>query len=330
MEGFFAMDMRQVRQFIAVVEHGNMLRAAQAIHLSQPALSKSIQNLESELDVPLLTRGPRGVAPTIYGDILLKHAKLLRNQGEQAVAEIRALKDGHAGHLRLGVANFAVSFLPRVIAKLLDREPGLSLEIVDGTYEGLTTQVREGALDAVVAGFPPIHRAEDLVHEELVPGEFLLVCRPDHPLGARQRASLEDVAVHRWILANRPQAIIDIVELTFRTAGVAPPKPLIHSGSMVFLKAVLMEGQFLTLLPRGVVAHEVAARQLVALPLADTTFRTREGIIYRAEAIHPPALFALIDALKGEYATNGPASAATTRAPVGAHGMRQTGTRRRR
>ena len=324
------MDMRQVRQFIAVVEHGNMLRAAQAIHLSQPALSKSIQNLESELDVPLLTRGPRGVAPTIYGDILLKHAKLLRNQGEQAVAEIRALKDGHAGHLWLGVANFAVSFLPRVIAKLLDREPGLSLEIVDGTYEGLTTQVREGALDAVVAGFPPIHRAEDLVHEELVPGEFLLVCRPDHPLGARKRASLEDVAVHRWILANRPQAIIDIVELTFRTAGVAPPKPLIHSGSMVFLKAVLMEGQFLTLLPRGVVAHEVAARQLVALPLADTTFNTREGIIYRAGAIHPPALFALIAALKAEQDATAPAPTPKIPAPAAASGITRARRRLRR
>lgn len=324
------MDLRQVRQFIAVVEHGNMIRAAAALHLSQPALSKSIRNLESELDVPLLRRHARGVSPTVYGDMLLKHAKLLRNETEKAVLAIRSLKAGHAGHLRLGVANFAVSLLPRVIVQLLDAKPGLSLEIVDGTYEELTAQVRDGSLDAVVAGFPPIHRADDLVHEPLVPGEVLLVCRPNHPLSTRKCVSLTDVAVQHWILANRPQAIIDMVELTFRSAGVAPPKPMIHCRSMLYLKAILLEGRFVTLLPRGVVAHELATNQLVAIPLANTTFQTREGIIYRAEAIHPPALFALIEALKAEYATNVPASVATTRAPVGAHGMRQTRPRRRR
>jgi DNA-binding transcriptional LysR family regulator len=314
-------ELRQVRQFIAVVEHGNMLRAADALHLSQPALSKSIQNLEAELDVPLLRRHPRGVSPTIYGDILLKHAKLLRNQSEKALLEIRSLKAGHAGHLRLGVANFAVSSLPRVIAQLLDSKPGLSFEIVDGTYEDLTAQVREGFLDAMVAGFPPIHRAEDLVHEPVVPGEFIFVCSPSHPLGTRGRVSLEDVAAQRWILANRPQAIVDMVELTFRNAGLAPPKAMIHCRSMLFVKAILLEGRFLTVLPRGVVAHELAINQLVAVPVADTTFQTREGIIYRADAIHPPALFALIEALKGEQGAGVPASAETSRVPVSAPRM---------
>ncbi len=71
------MDMRQIRHLLAVAEHGNILRAAAAIHISQPALSRSIQNLEHELGVKLLERGPRGVAPTVYGTALLKHARLL-------------------------------------------------------------------------------------------------------------------------------------------------------------------------------------------------------------------------------------------------------------
>ena len=185
------MDMRQIRQFIAVVEHGNVRRAADHINLSQPALTKSIHNLEDELGVQLFTRGPRGVAPTIYGEILLRHARPLRNAGERAVAEIQAVKAGHVGHLRLGVANFSISFLPRVIAQLLATTPGLSFEIVDGTYEGLTALVREGVLDAVASGFPMVHRAEDLVHEELVAGEFVLVCRPGHPVLREARKSVQ-------------------------------------------------------------------------------------------------------------------------------------------
>jgi DNA-binding transcriptional LysR family regulator len=298
------MDMRQIRHFIAVVEHGNMLRAADGIHLSQPALTKSIKNLEEELGVQLLTRGPRGVTPTIYGEVLLRHARLLRNEGERAVAEIRALKAGHAGHLRLGVANFSISFLPRVMAQLLTTMPGLSFDVVDGTYDGLTTLVREGALDAVASGFPMVHRAEDLVHEELVAGEFLLVCRPDHPLVAHKQKSMQTLAEQRWMVANRPRQIVEVLELTFRTAGVPPPKPVIQSGSMSFLKAVLLEGEFVTVLPRGVVAQELEAGAIVAVPFMDRTFPTVEGIIYRAEAVHPPALFFLIEAIKAEKAAH--------------------------
>lgn len=298
------MDMRQLRQFIAVVEHGNVRRAADAIYLSQPALTKSIKNLEEELGVPLLTRGPRGVTPTLYGDLLLRHAKLLRNAAERAVAEIHAVKGGHVGHLRLGVANFSISFLPRVIAHVLATRPGLSFEIVDGTYEGLTALVREGVLDAVASGFPMVHRAEDLVHEELVPGEFLMVGRPDHPVLAHKRKPPRLLAEQRWIVANRPQQIIESLELMFRTAGVTPPKPMITSGSMSFLKAVLLEGDFLSALPRGVVRQELEAGALVSIPFPGGPVLTVEGIIYRAEAVLPPALFVLIEAIKAENAAH--------------------------
>lgn len=289
---------------MAVVEHGNVRRAADHINLSQPALTKSIHNLEDELGVQLFTRGPRGVAPTIYGEILLRHARLLRNAGERAVAEIQAVKAGHVGHLRLGVANFSIWFLPRVIAQLLATTPGLSFDIVDGTYEGLTALVREGAVDAVASGFPMVHRAEDLVHEELVAGEFLMVCRPDHPVVARKQKSLEIIAQQHWIVANRPQQIVEFLELTFRSAGVTPPRPMITSGSMIFLKAVLCEGEFLTVLPRGVVRQELESGTLVTIPYKGFPVPTAEGMIYRADAVHPPALFVLIEAVKAENAVH--------------------------
>lgn len=292
--------MRQVRHLLAVLEHGNVLRAAAAIHISQPALSKSIQNLEAELGVRLFERGPRGVSPTIYGTALLKHARLLLNQGEQAVAEIGAIKDGHLGHLRLGVANFAIHFLPAVLAKLLSSRPGLSFDVVDGTYEGLTALVREGALDAVVSGLPPLHQVADLVHEELTATEFVRVCRPDYRPFQQAEISLAALSKARWILPNRPQAITDLWELAFREARVTPPKPVLQSASMMFIKAMLMEGRFLTVLPRDIVEHEVKSGSLKANSLHDPFAMVTEGIIYRAGSVHPPALFALIEAIRAE------------------------------
>lgn len=311
------MDTRQIRHFLAVVEHGNMLRAAEAIHLSQPALTRSIQNLESELDVPLFTRGPRGMTPTIYGNLLLEHARLLQNQDLQAMAEIRALKAGHAGHLRLGVANFAISPLPRVLSQLLITNPGLTVEIFEGGYEDLTDLVRQGAVDGLAAGFPPVHRAEDLVHEALIAAHFLIVCRAGHPLSSQHQIPLDVIAGQRWIIANRPRVIVELLEMMFRDAGTKPPRPIIESTSMTYLKAVLVEGDFVTCLPHGIVQRELESGDLVALPFAHTTMSAVEGIIYRAEAVHPPALFLLIEAIKAENAsravaaTPSPATSAT-------------------
>jgi DNA-binding transcriptional LysR family regulator len=295
------MDSRLLRHFAAVVEHGSVLRAARAIHISQPALTKSIQNLESALGVSLLDRLPRGVSPTIYGKLLYEHAKLLENQAARAVAEIRAVKEGVAGHLRLGVANFAIDFLPRVVARLLESTPGLTYEIVDGTYEDLTALVREGALDAVVSGFPPLHRAEDLVHEKLIAGEFVVVCGSENPLAKTKRATLSQLASESWVIANRPQAIVELWELEFRYARVTPPEIRVQSGSMIFLRSMVAHSRFVTFLPRGVVTDDLAAGRLVALsvPLSRPA-KTAEGIIYRADALQPPALRQLIDAIRGE------------------------------
>lgn len=295
------MDNRLLRHFVAVVEHGNVLRAAAAIHISQPALTKSMQNLEAELGVPLLERHPRGVTPTIYGRILFDHAKLLHNQAARAVEEIRAVKEGRAGHLRLGVANFAIEFLPRVVARLVESTPGLTYEIVDGTYEDLTALVREGALDAVVSGFPPLHRAEDLEHEKLMPGEFVVVCRAGHPLAEKRRATLAEMRNEPWAMANRPRAIVELWEIEFRYVGLAPPPIRVQSGSMIFLRSMVAQSGFVTFLPRGVVAEDLAARRLVAVPIPfSRPARTAEGIIYRRNAVHPPALRHLIDAIREE------------------------------
>lgn len=305
------MDIRQARHLIAVIEHGNILRAADAIHISQPALSKSIQNLEAELGVALLERGPRGVRPTIYGENLLKHARLILNQADQAIAENRAIKDGQLGHLRLGLANFAIHFLPRVVAGLLVSRPGLSLDIVDGTYEGLTALVHEGALDAVISGLPPLHQAQDLVHEKLVATEFVLACRPDVRPPPQAEVSIATLDKAQWILPNRPQAIVDLWELAFRTAGATPPRPVLQSASMMFIKAMLLEGPFLTLLPRGIVHQEVESGQLAAIPVV----AVNEGIIYRAGSVHPPALFVLIEAIRAAQSERACAANSSQPAP---------------
>ena len=293
------MEHRLLRHFLAVVEHGNMLRAASAIHISQPALTKSIQNLEAELGVPLFERRPRGVVPTVYGKALFEHATLLQNHAEQAVAAIRAIKDGTSGHLRVGVASFAMELLPSVIAQLIESEPGVTYEVVAGTYEDLTALVREGALDAAVVGFPLTGRPEDLVHERLTVGEFVFACGAKHPLAKKKRASLAELVGEDWAITNRPRAIVERWELEFRLAKLTPPPLRVQSGSMIFVKSLVAKSKLLTFLHRDFAAADFEAGRLVALsvPLKQS-MSTVEGIIYRADAVRPPALSRFVEAIR--------------------------------
>ena len=294
------MENRLLKHFVAVVEHGSVLAAAHAIHISQPALTKSIQNLESELGVTLLERRPRGVVPTVYGKALFEHAKLLQNQAARASAAISAIKEGRSGHLRVGLASFAMQLLPAIIGRIIDSTPGLTYDVVAGTYEELTELVRQGALDAAVCGFPLSGRADDLVHEKLTAGEFVFVCSASHPRAKKQRrAALPDLVTEAWAITNAPHAIVERWELEFRSARLTPPKLRVQSGSMLFIKSLVAHSRMLTFLHRSTAEEDIAAGRLVVLsvPLEHST-RTVEGIIYRADAVQPPALRQLVDGIR--------------------------------
>jgi len=135
----------------------------------------------------------------------------------------------------------------------------------------------------------------------LIPGEFVIVCGTDHPLAKKGRSTISLLARESWVLTNRPRAIVELWELEFRYARLAPPKTRVQSGSMIFLRSMVAQSRFLTFLPRGVVADDLALGRLaeISVPLSRPA-TTAEGVIYRADALRPPALRRLVDAIRDE------------------------------
>src|ERR1700760_4817973 len=119
------MDVRILRYFVACVESRTMHAAAQAVHVSQPALSKAIANLEHELGVALLDRHPRGVAPTPYGDTLFRYAKMIDSEMRRAVAEIDAQRGMTRGTIVIGVIPTMSALMGKVAQTVMVRHPGL-------------------------------------------------------------------------------------------------------------------------------------------------------------------------------------------------------------
>ncbi|WP_433506356.1 LysR family transcriptional regulator [Pseudonocardia halophobica] len=153
------MEPRAAEYFLAVVEHGGVTRAAQALYLAQPSLSEAIRRLEEELGVVLFERSGRGLVPTPAGRALVEPARRIVADVERArrtVEEVVALR---AGELVIAaVPALAVDPLPELAAALRRRLPGVRLVLLDGTAEGVETDLRAGRCEVALTDGPPADR----------------------------------------------------------------------------------------------------------------------------------------------------------------------------
>jgi DNA-binding transcriptional LysR family regulator len=291
---------RKLHHFIAAVETGSVLSAAERVHLSQPALSRSIRGLEASVGVPLLERHPRGVRPTVYGEVLLRHALLLRSQVRLALSEIDALREGREGHLRIGVAPSFQRILPAAVARLLTIRPQLTFDFFEGTYDVVAKQLLAGDLEAAFTLFPAGEPEEGLVLQPLLASEFRVVMGASHAFARRRRARLRDLAAVPWVMVSRPWSLLVGVREIFHRAGVMPPAKCVETDSVPIVKELLRSGGFVALLPREIVEEEVQAGELTAKRLPEVPGSGIAGMITREGAVLPAALDALVVAVENE------------------------------
>jgi DNA-binding transcriptional LysR family regulator len=139
---------RKITHFLAVAEHLNFTVAATQLNISQPALSRSIKQLEEGLGVPLLERLPTGVVLTRYGEILARRARLMQLDAEHTLLELSALKTGSGGKVRIGAGPLWASvFLPSVIATLQRQHSGYQVEVTSGVIDTLVPAILAGQID---------------------------------------------------------------------------------------------------------------------------------------------------------------------------------------
>ena len=294
------MDLRQLRHFLAVVEQGSILRAARTIHLTQPALSRSIQSLEDELGVRLFERGRRGIEPTPHGLLLMRHATGLVAQAEEARTAVRCLGSRESLRLVLGAGtNLAGVILPKVVARMVNELPHLTVDLRDGSAEDLVTALQRREIDVALCAWPAAGLPPDVTFDEVLRSDLAVVCRPSHPLARRRRVRLEELATHRWALAERPRAIGHMLRLAFAAAALPPPDPVVRSTSLNFLLPLLQEADLLSLLPAAYLAAERHEGRLVQLATDLPPATSRVGFLRRAiDATPDPAIELFLDGVR--------------------------------
>jgi DNA-binding transcriptional LysR family regulator len=287
-------ELLDLKAFVTVAELGSFVRTAEALNLSQPALSRRIQKLEESLGAPLLERSTRHVKLTMVGRDFLPKVRRFVDEFELSVLGISDLGARTSGLVSIAAVPSAVFyFLPQAIARFSRKYPRIRIRILDiGANEGLDAVVRsevDFGINFIGASHP------DLEFTSLVDDPFLLACRHDHPLASRKRVKWEELGSERVIIVGRNsgnRAIIDNalaqqgLQLTwaYEVAHLSGSLGLIEAGLGV---AVLPR---LATPPKG---HPIVRRIRLTDPAVSRTI----GIVRRRSAGLSPAANQLLDVL---------------------------------
>src|SRR5262245_24955324 len=193
--------LRELRILLTVSQTGSMGKAAQALAVSQPAVSRAIADMESALGVSLLDRTPQGVEPTPYGRALINRGLAVFDELRQGLKEIEAIADPTAGEVRVcGSAATVVGIIAAVIDRLARQHPRVSFHVVTSEPAAHFRMLRERSVDIIVAGiYTPLTEA-DIGWEVLYDDEMVVVAATGNPWARRRKIELSELANEPWAL----------------------------------------------------------------------------------------------------------------------------------
>lgn len=292
------MEIRAVDYLLAVARHRSLRAAAEALGISQPALTKAIRRLEDETGVRLFDRTARGVQPTIYGEAMLRHARNLNASLSASKAEIAALRTGAAGMIRIGAGpSWEQAILPDAIAAFRERQPAVLIRVLGGIDDVLKQRLREGGLDFVLAATPDAAALDpDLEWQPLMTDQYCVIAAHSHPLRRRRDIPLRDVLAFPWILPGAHSLMVERLRIIFRAHALPPPRPVIETDVGALRHRLLLTGPYLGFTAAGLLS-EVGVRGIIRLDVPAAVWQRTAGVITRRGMEPNPAAAAFVQLL---------------------------------
>jgi DNA-binding transcriptional LysR family regulator len=294
---------RQLLLLIALDDHRNIHRAAEALHMTQPAASKQIKDLEDMLDVKLFERLPRGMEPTMYGETMVRHARMALTSLALAHDDIVALKAGLAGQVEVGVIMTpAMALLPRAIARVKQQAPMLRIGAHVETSNILLDKLQHGTLDFMIGRILEKENSAGLVYEELIEEPACAVCRVGHPMLAAPRLKLKDLYDKSWILPPHGSILRHRFDMMFRRAGLDIPVDVVDTTALLLVTALLQQTDMLHVLPLEVAQYYASLNVLAILPIELPCKMDAFGIIRQQDHLLSPGAHLLLKAVRATAA----------------------------
>ena len=292
----------KTRHLVLLVElgrHGSIMHAAEAANLTQPAASKLLGELEHALGVLLFDRLPRGVAPTWYGQIMIRRAGAALAEMDAAHQEVMELLSGLRGRVDVGsVLTPSASLIPEAVSLLKQRQPRVLVSISVETSKILVQRLRSGELDVVVGRILDTDAAAELNFEPITDEPHSLVVRTGHPLAGRTDLDLEELVHQGWILPPTGSILRDRLTALFLSQGLEPPAETVETLALPVIANLLIGSDMVVALPQELVLPYLQTGLLTVLPFDLGLRMDLYGIITRRQHQLSPGAEAMLATLR--------------------------------
>ena len=284
------MDVRQLRNLLAVIEEGSLAKAAERLKLTQPALTKSVRRLEEQLNVQLFERKSRGMKPTCYAESLKRYAKATSISMAEAEREISAMRRGTEGTLTIaGPPLIMANLLPPVLVQLSEERPKLQIRVASRNRD-LVAGILDGKFNIGVAMLYEESPKRGLTKQWLFDDRLVLAMRPDHPLARRRKINANDLVDRKWIFAESDSLSQKRVQIYFQQEGFSLPAPRIESQNPGVTKSILMSSDYVAMIARLGVEKEINNGTLKCVDIDSPLMMRPVGVLQReGEPLSPAA-----------------------------------------
>ena len=286
---------------------GQIRLVAEKLNVTQPAVSKQLAELEAGLGVPVLTRVGNRLFFTPVGETLMKRAREVFHQLEQARFEVDALTSGISGKVTVGaVATVMPVFAPELVTELKKRAPHVNVSFFEATSDRLFPMLAAGALDFVLSRTgPPRAEGAAFASHAVLDDPIVVVCGRDHPLAARRTIGAADLASLPWILPPREAPTFLALQAWMHEHGLEFPDGCVQSISLQANEAMIAAYPFLALMPLAVARQGVNREKLVILSLEGTRFLETVQLFYNHTSANPvlPVALACVETAKKRIST---------------------------
>lgn len=291
------MKLSQLRDVIAVAERGSLRAAARHLGLAQPAITRSIQEIERELGVALFERQAKGMVLTPMGELFVRRANAVQGELRRARDEIDQIRGQTTGRINVGLSTVShIALLPRALDMFRARYPEVFLDFAEGLFPTMEAALKDGNLDFYVGPLPETRLAKDFAVEKLFDNERVILARKGHPLARAE--SLRELVDAGWITTSITVQHHAELDPLFARHGLPAPKIRMRAHSALTMIVAAANSDLLTMLPKQWCEFPWTPALLQAINVKEPLPAPAMHIVRRARLPLTPAAEFLCDLLR--------------------------------
>ena len=296
------MKLQHFRNVVAIAQQGSLRAAARHLQLAQPALTRSLGELERELDAQLFERRTRGMVLTPVGQAFVRRAISVLNDVRKAREEVDQLQSGVGGNVVVGLSIAAhLALLPKAMARFRTRFPTAYLHIIEGFYPTLEAELRNGSVDFYVGPKPSGQVPSELVEEQLFTNTRTILCRKGHPLAGAK--SLKELTKCEWATTSITLRAEEELSEVFSRYKLDAPRTVLRSQSALTLIVSLAYSDLLAMVPKQWIEFAPTANALATIPVREVLPAAPMVLIKRASVPLTPAATYFADLMQRTSST---------------------------